>query len=243
MTEPENRSSENLFINPGNYSWELGSSVHVWKFPLIKSAFSLLTESEKELAKRFRFEGDRNRFAVGRQALRFLLSKYLDLKPEEISISAEKGQKPFISSPSSNIHFNITHSGEWVLIAIAKDELGIDIEKIDPEFEFGDLLREHFSEAEQSFISQAGDPVAAFYFLWTRKEALTKAWGTGLQENLKLVSVLDLHALIEIRNKFWKLETFNVSSDYLTALAFSSTSENIIYFDGTGILIPWKNKK
>ena len=229
--EQELKSAEILFTNPDQNSWELGNSVHLWKFPVSPTGFSFLTEPEKEFAGRFRFEADRNRYAVGRRALRFLLSKYLSVSPMEIIISAEKGQKPFISNPSSNIQFNVSHSGDWVLVVFANTPVGIDIERINPEFSYKELLQDHFSEAEQAFISKAADPVSAFYYLWTRKEALTKAWGTGLQENLKQVNVLDLHSIIEMDNKSWQLKSFNISGDYSAAIAYPSNSESIIFLN------------
>jgi len=109
------------------------------------------------------------------------------------------------------------------------------MEKVDPVFAHEDILTEHFSEAEKTFVLSAADPAAAFYFLWTRKEALTKAWGTGLQENLKLVSVLEEDPVIEMNRASWRLKSFSVSENYPAALA-SHAMENIFYFDGSDIL-------
>jgi 4'-phosphopantetheinyl transferase len=225
--------SEPEFIKPGNNFPELSRSVHVWRFPVISNDFSLLTFSEKEFADRFAFEGDRNRYSVARNALRLLISKYLSSDPEEIHISDGRNQKPFLSSPISPVHFNISHSGGWVLIAFASEELGIDIEKINREFSYAQLLGEHFSEREQSYIHESGDPALAFYFLWTRKEALTKAWGTGLQENLKKVDVMEAETVIEKHHKIWKLKSFCISNEYPAALAYPGKPENIFFFDGT----------
>jgi 4'-phosphopantetheinyl transferase len=234
--EQEYRVKEIQFSHPSHSAWKLNNNVHIWKFPVLNAELSLLSASEKEIAGRFRFDADRNRNVVGRQALRFLLSKYLSVLPSEISIIAVNGQKPYISAPSSHIHFNISHSGDWVLVAMANDELGIDIEKIDTDFNHDDLIREHFSESEEVFISRAADPVSAFYFLWTRKEALTKAWGTGLQENLKMVSALDEYFFSDMHKKTWRLHSFKVSAFYPAAIAYSGASEELIYFDGSGIV-------
>ncbi len=236
MAEQENGSKEVLFINPGQFSWQLDKGVHVWKFPAIPAGIKLLTVSERAFANRFRFEGDKSRFAVGRQALRMLLSKYLSVPPMEVRISAEKREKPFISMPSSQIHFNISHSGDWVLVALAVDELGIDIEKMIPDFKYDELLHEHFSETERDFIFEAVDPVHAFYYLWTRKEALTKAWGTGLQENLKMVSVLGEYSFSDLQKKTWRLDSFKISAEYPAGLAYSGELKNIIYLDGKDLL-------
>jgi 4'-phosphopantetheinyl transferase len=236
MAEQESQSKEIQFIDPVQFSWKLDRDVHIWKFPVMSTGFTMLTGSEIETGSRFRFVADRNRFAVGRQALRLLLSKYLSVKPLDIIISEKPGQKPVISSPSTGTHFNISHSGEWVLIAIANDELGIDIEKIDPGFNMDELLQEHFSEPERSFISTAENPVAAFYFLWTRKEALIKACGTGLLENMKMVSALNDCSFLGRTKKIWKLESFHVSAEYPAALARFNQTESIHYFDGSGLI-------
>ncbi len=234
----EKKLIEPPFIHPGQFPGQPGNSVHVWKFPVTRTEISLLNSSEKALADRFRQEADRFRFVNGRMALRALLSKYLSVPPMEIVIAAGKTQKPFISIPSSNIYFNVSHSGDWILITfVAGDELGIDIEKKDPGFEYKSFLQEHFSETEQTYIGRAADPVAAFYFLWTRKEALTKAWGTGLQENLKEVDVLNLNDLFGTNKKSWRLQSFNVSPDYPAAVAFPVTSDKVCYFDGSGLIM------
>jgi 4'-phosphopantetheinyl transferase len=220
------------FIQPDEYSWDLDNEVHVWKFPVVSTGFSFLTPEEKIIAGRFRLEGDRNRFAIGRQALRFIISRYLSIEPMDISVIAEPGRKPVINYPVTEIHFNISHSGEWVLIAIAHNEQGIDVEKIDPEFDYVNLLEDHFNETEKSFIAESTDPVSAFYYLWTRKEALTKAWGTGLLDYMNQVSVLNMDFLSDLDKKKWKIKSFHVSVFYPAALAYSGNPKMLRYFDG-----------
>src|SRR5664279_321839 len=107
MTESENRFEKIAFIEPDLLNWNPGNAVHVWKFPVLPADFSLLTNSEKIIAERFRFDGDRNRYVMGRRSLRFLLARYLLLDPLDIQIIAEKGQKPYLQNPGSTIRFNI----------------------------------------------------------------------------------------------------------------------------------------
>jgi 4'-phosphopantetheinyl transferase len=236
MAGNENELSESLFIQQYPFAWTLENNIHVWKFPLIKTELSFLTISENELASRFRFEDDKNRFAIARHSLRLLLSKYLSLSPLEIHISAEKGQKPRIVNSLSRLHFNISHSGEWILVAVANSETGIDIEKINPAFSYHELLPDHFSKREINYISEATDPLAAFYYLWTRKESLVKARGTGLRNNLKEIDVLDPGALITLLTESWKLESFTISASYPASVACHSGIEEIIYYDGEDLL-------
>lgn len=230
-------SVQPLFQKPDHISWDTGNDIHVWKFPVMPANFYFLNDEEKIVAQRFRFDEDRVRFSVGRQSLRLLLSRYLSVQPLDIVLSPEKKQKPFIISPSSRIHFNISHSGGWVLIAVAIEELGIDIEITDEDFSYRELLSEHFNPEEEDFITRAMNPAEAFFYLWTRKEALTKAWGTGLQENLKNVHVLDSGPWTDAQKKTWKIESFIISSNYPAALAYSSKLEHIFYFEGDGLYL------
>ncbi len=234
--EQNKEISEFQFIQPEENSWKLNNDVHVWKFPLLPMMPSLLTGEEKMIAGRFRQEGDRYRFVTGRQALRLLVSNYLSVRPMDIEIISEKGRKPFISKPASDILFNISHSGEWVLIALAQHELGIDLEKINPEFDFGNLFEDHFSEDEQDYISAASDVLFAFFYLWTRKEALIKAWGTGLQDHMKWIPVLNVDSYLDRYQKSWKIESFQLSPFYPAALAYSGQLESLKYLDGSFIL-------
>src|SRR5450631_1416923 len=98
MTKKENRFENFVCIQPDQFDWTLEDAVHVWKFPVSDADFSLLTDSERRIGRRFRFETDRNRYFTGRQSLRFLLSKYLSVIPADICIISEKGQKPFVKN-------------------------------------------------------------------------------------------------------------------------------------------------
>ncbi len=225
------------FQKPDHISWDTGNDIHVWKFPAIPTNFYFLNDEEKTIAQRFRFDDDRIRFSVGRQSLRLLLSRYLSVQPMDVILSGDKNQKPFIISPSSRIHFNISHSGGWILIAVATEELGIDIEMADEDFSYGEILFEHFNLEEENFIAKATNPAQAFFYLWTRKEALTKAWGTGLQENLKTVNVLDPGPWTDTQKKTWKIASFNASLNYPAALAYSSKLDCIFYFEGDALFL------
>jgi 4'-phosphopantetheinyl transferase len=233
MSHSENRIKEFVFVQPDQVDWKLGNEVHVWKFPAIPSDFSELNDQEKIVAERFRFEGDRNRYVTGRKSLRNLLAKYHSVDMSDIHIIGEKGQKPQVISPNSTIRFNISHSGEWVVIALAQEELGIDIEWIDSAFDYSNILMEHFGMAERQFISSAENPLSAFYFLWTRKEALAKAEGSGLPENLSWVSVLGRDSISGSNKKKWNIKSFNLSPDYPVSLVYSDSLREIFYFDGS----------
>ena len=70
-----------------------------------------------------------------------------------------------------------------------------------------------FSEKEREFIFNSEDGEAErFFLLWTRKEALLKALGTGLINNLTQIEVSESENVID-GDTFSKIETDHVFND------------------------------
>lgn len=134
-----------------------------------------LPPGEQHSLQRFPRDADRHRSLVGRATVRRLLGRKLALAAPAVPLAAGRHGKPRLDAgPASRAEFSISHSGDWVLVALADQAVGIDIEQhrgaIDPA-----LLRACFTPAEQSHIHDTVD----FYRYWTYKEAAIKAAGTG----------------------------------------------------------------
>lgn len=78
------------------------------------------------------------------------------------------------------LYLSLAHSGDWVAVALHSGPIGVDVEAITPLDSEVEALS--FTPAEQAWIRD--QPVlerpAAFHRLWTLKESLLKALGTGL---------------------------------------------------------------
>jgi 4'-phosphopantetheinyl transferase len=172
--------------------------IHVWGWLLdsyfdstvhAKSQIGLLDAKELERFHRFHFECDGARFAIAHANVRRILGAYLDREPERILLSANSFGKPELVTEAQNrpLHFNLSHSRNIALLALSIDtELGIDIEDlrpIEPE-----VAENHFSQNELAALSSLEGEgwLQGFYHCWTRKEAILKAEGVGL--NLPLYS-------------------------------------------------------
>ncbi len=209
--------------------------VHIWRIPvspfLSGGLGEGLTGTETARAGRFRQPADAARFSSARRALRQLAGAYLGIPPVDVEIAGDSQQKPFLANDMPRtLHFNVSHSGAVVLIAFGGRPVGIDTEAIDASFDPRDLLPEHFSDEEQSAIAAAPDAREAFYQLWTRKEAIVKGKGTGLQESLKQIQVLDNFPLSGPREETWRLLSFIVHPGYAAALACNVSSPRIVFY-------------
>ena len=109
-----------------------------------------------------------------------LISLIARINESEIYIS-ECG-KPYAKN---GIFFNVSHSGNCAALVFGKNETGIDIEKINEDNLY---LAEHiFTERELQWINF--EPVTRFHILWSIKESILKASGTGLHLSVTLPEV------------------------------------------------------
>jgi 4'-phosphopantetheinyl transferase len=133
---------------------------------------------------RFHFAADRERYAAAHVNLRRILGAYLDLPPEKIRFRANRFGKPELADEAS-LHFNLSHSRTIALLAVDHAlPVGVDVEDLRPiEVE---VAAAHFSARELADLSTlTGEArVRGFYRCWTRKEAILKAEGVGLQRAL-----------------------------------------------------------
>lgn len=105
------------------------------------------------------------------------------------TVEVESGlwEKPRLVSPKG-VFFNLSHSGDWTVIAVSDGEVGVDIQQVKPVDMR--LATRFFSADEGRILAEAGDGAKAlFYRLWTVKEAYLKALGTGLNRPLNSFTV------------------------------------------------------
>ncbi|HEY4312217.1 MAG TPA: 4'-phosphopantetheinyl transferase superfamily protein [Pirellulales bacterium] len=164
--------------------------VHVWRDTIDPAPADLLalgaTLSTDEHARsaRFHFERDRQRYIAARGILRRLLAGYLGQDGRTLTFRYGLRGKPDLEQAAPALQFNVSHRGSYALYAFVLDrEVGIDIEFEREVPEALAIARNHFTPAETRLLVEADNDRAArecFFRLWTRKEAVIKAVGTGL---------------------------------------------------------------
>lgn len=101
--------------------------------------------------------------------------------PEDVGL-LEKGKPYFPAWP--RIHFNISHSGQYVGLALGDLPVGFDIQEKE-QAAFEQMGRHVFSAEEAAAFSRAEDPADFFYRAWVRKEAWIKWSGEGFYRDIK----------------------------------------------------------
>lgn len=147
----------------------------------------LLTDEDRRRAARFRQAGDRHNFMLGRAMVHHLVCSRDVSTPRAFSIGPHG--KPFLAGAPA---YNLSHSGRWVACAVSQHELiGIDVETFARLKDYRDLLTTITHPTERRYIEQApsDNRLALFKRCWTRKEAILKATGKGLSDDLQTIDV------------------------------------------------------
>jgi 4'-phosphopantetheinyl transferase len=220
--------------------------VHVWRafFRGDSGSDSVLTAEELLRAKRLVRSTDQERFIFSRVVLRRILSHYLSISPEKIEFAVGEHGKPFVRD--TDVHFNLSHSGDCVLIGVTlNNPIGVDVECVRQKPDYMALAKRFFCPAEFLAIQLSEKPIEAFYRCWTRKEAFLKATGLGLTFGLANFEVsisvsAQQSALLNVRNKAydasaWFVQSVSLgegaSSSYYAAIATPQLDHQVFYYD------------
>jgi 4'-phosphopantetheinyl transferase len=212
--------------------------LHVW-LASMEIAPRRLGELERTLsadeiarAGKFYFERDRLRYVGRRGILRAILANYLETKPSALRFLYNEFGKPRLedSQQARSLSFNLSHSRELVLIAVAIDrDIGVDIEFIDDAVASEEVAKRFFSVNEIAALEALPQSLrhVGFFNCWARKEAYIKARGMGLSiplDSFDVSSIQGEKATLVGTEKSsdvsdWKIESLNLDSRYAAAVA------------------------
>jgi 4'-phosphopantetheinyl transferase len=201
--------------------------VHLWRGGLDVSpqtAVELtrsLSVGERQRAQRARCESDRSRYASARGWLRQLLAGYVDADPADLLLGTDSDGKPRLRHPGVPwLHFNLSHSAGTVVVAVARREVGVDVEEIRRDFPIDAAARRFLSVREQRDLAdvQYDRRIDAFFTTWSRREAYLKGIGVGLG---KAEQGLGIPAS-------WSLAAFEAGAGFAAAVAV----------EGLGVHVP-----
>lgn len=147
----------------------------------VQACQEAVTQDRLSRLERFRFEADQKRSLLAGYLLSYGLKQCFpgfSLKEEAFG-KTEQG-KPFLKDNPA-LHFNLSHSGDWVLCGIAGQEIGVDIQQ---EEKVSNAMARRICSEEEIHASPG------LISLWTIKEAYSKLKGLGLLQDFRQLQVL-----------------------------------------------------
>lgn len=196
----------------------------------------IVPQSELELAKRYSNSVYADTFLASRFALRKILSSFLNVDPRSLNLAYTKTGKPYLFD--SDVNFNLAHSKDVLAVAFARGvQIGVDVECMDRDVDVVKMLSMLCSPAEQILIEKI-EPVRRrqlFIELWTKKEAILKASGSGLSQPMNELNLttndssdMDAGLTVKMGDTYWKVESRNILEKFKLSVAFECKSLNLV---------------
>jgi 4'-phosphopantetheinyl transferase len=206
---------------------------------------SYLSDDEVSRAERFVFPRDRDHFIVARGRLRELLGKYLRRPPNAVRFKTGRYGKLSLLGEGNPLRFNLSHSHGLALYGFCMGrDLGIDTEKIRPEFAGEGIAQRYFSATEQRHLAEVPKEVRdmAFFLCWTRKEAYIKARGEGLQIALDSFDVSlkpgEPETLRSEDSGRWSMRSFAPAPEFVAAVVAEGEIQSTRFWSAGTDYIP-----
>jgi len=196
------------------------NDIHFW-FGMLNLKFcnqevdniSLLNLEQKINAEKFKNRERKKEYVQIRYNLNQVLSGYTGIAPALLKYDRNASGKPFIGNQDTDIHFNLTHADFHFIIAVSRSPIGIDMEKRTREINGRDeIMDRYFHPEERREVHSSLNPDDAFLKIWTQKEAVVKAVGSGIYEDIQqLNTVNQLHKPDALHVFGIRHEKFNIS--------------------------------
>lgn len=167
-------------------------------------------------------------------------------KSENFRIHYNECDKPYLDEIN---FFNISHAGDWIVIAFGKSEIGIDIEKIKTGRDR--FVETVFKDIENDYVNSFPEYEHSRYFtqIWTLKESYVKYLGKSILSELKNFSIDPVNKkVITCNGKIvsnLKLDSILFDDDYyLSFCSKENVSEikNVYSEDLSRTQYPWRVK-
>lgn len=193
-------------------------------------AWAMLSSHERSRAERCRDPLLGQTYACAHAMLRLLLAARIDssLPPESLVFEAGPAGKPCLQG-SPGVQFSLSYRRGVVAFAVHGQPVGIDVERMRDDVDVRGISQRFFTPAEQQFLQGAtpADRLTAFFECWTRKEALVKAAGVGIDGLARASTVKSMTSLTDEcgREQAYRLEQLTAAPGYALALAVQCAPE------------------
>ncbi len=166
--------------------------IHLWHIDLtLPIDNTLLSPVELKCYQQFKLATRKQEYGLSRVALRQILARYLDIDPHAIVYEYNQFGKPNVAG---SVQFNLSHTKDTAVIAVALHDIGVDIESCQRTIANTKALAKRFfhpNELQWILAHPISEQTTCFLRCWSAKEAIIKAIGTGLSQQLDTFSVVE----------------------------------------------------
>lgn len=197
--------------------------------PGLEQVQDYLSPEELNHLKNLNNEKAREQFLRGRFHLKSLLYQRLGILPSKIEFELHGEGKPVLKNNSQGLDFNISHSGDYLVIGFSSTKkIGVDLEQLREGPRVIAISERQFQPEEHQKLLAAKNPderSLLFTKIWSAKEALIKARGGGVFKHSHDILLDVSHwGLLRLPEEFgdiqkWHLEIFQPFPNYVCSFA------------------------
>lgn len=151
------------------------------------AGLDFLGSEERERLGTFKAAARREQFVAARWLARHMLIEQRGGEPQHWELGAIAHTPPrLVRGPDPALHVGLSHSGDWMACVVSTTPIGIDLETVTRPRKVAPLARQCCGDEEQAALSALPpeQQLAAFYRMWTQKEAWLKQRGLGIDFSL-----------------------------------------------------------
>lgn len=173
-----------------------------------------ITEGRLERIEKSQSTADKLRLMGSGLMINFIKTKYF----VDSDVATDKHGKPYFVN--SDLKFNLSHSGRYVVAAVSDYEIGIDIQK--KKADKHRIAEKNFLQGECAYINAGANDEERhqrFCEVWTLKEAYLKNIGMGLRKPLNSFEIVFRPEGPVIRNQTeFKCTQFKMNDKYIVSI-------------------------
>lgn len=165
-----------------------------------------VSEEKKQRLSRMRHPQSLAHSLIGDLLVRYLIMQYLGVSNQDLHFATNQYGKPYLVDPPKSFHFNLSHSGHWVVCAVGPVPVGIDVQLMEP-IDIAFAQEVMTPQAYEHYLSlPPSEQLDYFYNLWTRQESFLKLAGKGMKE-IPLLGEANSLMMNSVFHYWYKLES------------------------------------
>jgi 4'-phosphopantetheinyl transferase len=217
--------------------------------PLFRTLMGMVSDNKRSRLGKFRKREDARRTLVGDLLIRAVIMEQLELRNRDIAFETNEFGKPVLTH-HAYFHFNVSHSGDWVVCAVDAHPVGIDVEQVNPiSLSVADRV---LTPGERQELNRLPEQtrLGGFFDFWTLKESYVKAVGRGLNQPLQSFSVTleNIGSVIQVEGgaeqEAWYCKCYPFAHNYKLSVcaAHRQFSERIVTRELLGLADRFMNE-